>query len=151
MKSTTAESSKAAQLAAFFEKLGSAAEGGDANVYTSLFLPNASMFLPNRPPLVGRDEIGGFFENFRSKMILAMDIYEQRQVDIVGEIAMVRSHSEGHYIVKSTGNQIHYVQKYLDVLLHNENQWRMSHHVASSSVMEPGIWGQDWENEQFHE
>ena len=147
MKTTNEESRKRAQLAAFFQRLGSAAEEGDANVYTSLFLPNASMFLPNRPPLVGREEIGGFFDSFRSKLVLAMDIYEQRQVDIVGEIAMVRSHSEGHYIVKSTGKQNRYVQKYLDILRYNENQWLMSHHVASSSVMEPGIWGQDWENE----
>lgn len=147
METTNEESSKKSQLAAFFQSLGSAAEEGDANAYTSLFLPDASMFLPNRPPLVGREEIGGFFNSFRSKLVFSMDIYEQRQVDIVGEIAMVRSHSEGHYIVNSTGKQIHYVQKYLDILRYAENQWRMSHHVASSSVMEPGIWDQDWENE----
>jgi uncharacterized protein (TIGR02246 family) len=147
MKTTSEESSKEAQIAAFFQSLGSAAEAGDAHVYTSLFLPDASMFLPNRPPLVGREEIGGFFEIFRSKVVLSMDIYEQRQVDIVGEIAMVRSHSEGHYLVKSTGKQMRYVQKYLDVLWYTEGQWRMSHHVASSSIMEPGIWDQDWESE----
>ena len=147
MENTSEESSKEIQLAAFFESLGSAAEDGDANAYTGLFLANASMFLPNRPPLVGREEIGGFFNSFRSKMVLSMDIYEQRQIDIVGDIAMVRSHSEGHYLVKSTGKQIHYVQKYLDVLRYAEKQWRMSYHVASSSVTDPGIWDQDWENE----
>ena len=147
MKTTSEESSAEAQIATFFQSLGSAAEEGDANVYTSLFLPNASMFLPNRPPLVGREEIGGFFNIFRSKVVLSMDIYEQRQVDIVGETAMVRSHSEGYYLLKSTGKQIRYVQKYLDVLQHTESHWLMSHHVASSSVMEPGIWDQGWEHE----
>jgi uncharacterized protein (TIGR02246 family) len=147
METTREESSKAIQLAAFFESLGSAAEDGDTNAYTGLFLPNASMFLPNRPPLVGREEIGAFFNSFISKMVLSMDVYEQRQIDIVGDVAMVRSHSDGHYLVKSTGNKIHYVQKYLDVLRYTENQWRMSYHVASSSVMDSGIWDQDWENE----
>jgi uncharacterized protein (TIGR02246 family) len=147
METTSEERSKEIELAAFFESLGSAAEDGDTNAYTGLFLPKASMFVPNRPPLVGREEIGGFFKSFRSKVVLSMDTYEQRQIDIVGDIAMVRSHSEGHYLIKSTGKQIHYVQKYLDVLLYTENQWRMSHHVASSSVMEPGFWDQDWENE----
>ena len=103
------------------------------------------MFLPHRSPLLGREQIGDWFDDFRGTVVLVLDSYEQEQVDIVGDIAMVRSRGVGHYLVQSTGEQVPFDQKYLDILRYDDGRWYMAYHVASSSTFEPGLWDQDWE------
>jgi hypothetical protein len=74
------------------------------------------------------------------------DSCEQEQIDIVRDVAMVRSRSVGHYLVKATGEEVPFEQKYLDVLRHVECGWRMAYHIASSSTFEPGLWDREWES-----
>jgi uncharacterized protein (TIGR02246 family) len=142
---STAQEVKEQQLEAFFSALAAAAQEGDKAGYTELFLPDAEMFLPNRQPLRGRDQIGDFFEKFRDSAILVLDSYEQEQIKIVGDVAMVRSRGIGHYFVKETGEKLTLDQKYLDVLQYEGGNWAMAFHVASSSTFEPGLWNRDWE------
>jgi uncharacterized protein (TIGR02246 family) len=142
---SAAQEVKEQQLEAFFSDLAAAAQEGDRDGYTNLFLPDAEMFLPNRQPLIGRDQIGDFFEKFRNTAILVMDSYEQEQVKIVGDVAMVRSRGIGHYLVKETGEKLMFDQKYLDILQYEGGNWTMAFHVASSSTFQPGLWNRDWE------
>jgi ketosteroid isomerase-like protein len=139
-----AQDSRKQQLEAFFDNLGEAAETGNKDAYLGLFLPSAAMFLPHRPPLLGREKIGDFFDDFLM-VVLVLDSYEQEQVDIVGDIAMVRSRGIGHYLVKATGEKIPFDQKYLDVLRYDGGNWYMTYHVANSSTFESGLWDRDWE------
>ena len=113
---TFAQESKEQKLEAFFNSLVKAAESGDKTAYTELFLPNASIFVPHRPPLLGRDQIGDWFENVMITVELVVDSYKQEQIDIVGDVAMVRSTAMGYYLVKATEEQVPFDQKYLDIL-----------------------------------
>ena len=63
--------------AAFFSDIAAAAEAGDRGAYTEAFMPDAAMFLPHRPPLLGRDAIGDWFDTFRSLLELHIDEYKQ--------------------------------------------------------------------------
>ena len=139
-----AQESKEQKLEVFFSSLSKAAESGDKTAYTELFLPNAGMFLPHRPPLLGRDQIGDWFDTFVTSVELVLDSYKQEQIDIVGDVAVVRSTAIGYYLVKATEEQVPFDQKYLDILQYDGNSWRMSYHVANSSTLKPGIWDRNW-------
>ncbi len=134
------------ELDGFFSALLTAAESGDRDTYTGLFVPNGVIFIPHRPPVVGRDEIGRWFEGFQEAVVLVSDEYVQVQTDRVGEVAMVRSRSKGHYLIKATEEKLEYDQKYLDVLQNVDGNWFMVYHVASSSTFDPGLWDRNWEN-----
>jgi uncharacterized protein (TIGR02246 family) len=136
---------KEQRLDAFFSALADAAQEGDKAGYTKLFSPDAAMYLPNRQPLIGRDQIGDWFEKFRDTVVLVLESYEQEQVKIVGDVAMVRSRGIGHYLVKETGEKLPFDQKYLDILQYEAGNWTMAFHVASSSTFQPGLWNRDWE------
>ena len=136
-----------ASLERFFEDLGAAAVEGDRQAYSSLFRPQGALFLPHRPPIIGREAIGDFFDNFRTKLQLQLDTYEQVEFEIVGDVAMVRSHSVGTYLNVKTGEEFPYNQKYLDVLRYEDGQWLMSYHMAISNVFDHGVWETDWESE----
>ena len=142
---TAQDDTREQDLKSFFNSLLEAAEAGDKQGYTNLFLPEAAMFLPHRPPLLGREQISDWFDDFRGTIVLVADSYEQEQIDIVGDIAMVRSRSTGHYLVKATGEQIPLDQKFLDVLRYGDDGWQMAYHVANSSSFDPGLWERDWE------
>ena len=134
-------------LAAFFSDIAAAAEAGDRGAYTEAFMPDAAVFLPHRPPLLGRDAIGDWFESFRSLLELHIDEYKQEKIDIVGDIALVRSHATGHYFSPKSGIRFPLDQKYLDVLRYVDGKWRLEYHVASSNSLGPGIWESDWESQ----
>ena len=136
-----------AALERFFEDLGAAAVAGDRQAYSSLFRPEGALFLPHRPPIIGREAIGDFFDNFRTRLQLQLDVYEQVDIEIVGDVAMVRSHSVGTYTKTKTGERFPYNQKYLDVLRYEDGLWLMSYHMAISNVFDHGIWETDWESE----
>ena len=132
-------------LKRFFEDLSTAAVEGDTQAYSSLFRPEGALLFPHRPPIIGRGAIGDFVDNFRSKLQLQMDSYEQVDIEIVGDVAMVRSHSVGSYLNTKTGERFPYNQKYLDVLRYENGKWLMSYHMAMSNVFDHGVWETDWE------
>ena len=134
-------------LEQFFEDLGAAAVAGDRQAYSSLFRPEGALFVPHRPPIIGREAIGDFFDKFRTKLQLQLDVYEQVDIEIVGDVAMVRSHSVGTYVNVKTGEGFPYNQKYLDILRYEDGLWLMSYHIATSNVFDHGIWEIDWESE----
>lgn len=142
-----AQTDKEQDLKAFFRNLLQAAQAGDKQAYTHLFTSDAAMFLPHRAPLLGRGQIGEWFDKFRATFSLVTDSYSQEQMDIVGDVAMVRSRGVGHYLVKATGEKVALDQEYLDVLRYTEGAWRMVYHVASSSTLQPGIWERNWERQ----
>ena len=132
-------------LKVFFTELAAAAEAGDREGYEGAFISNAVMFLPHRPPLLGQEAIGDWFDSFRSLLEIQIDTYEQQQVDIIGEVAMVRSHATGRYMNKKSGEKHPFSQKYLDVLRFENGRWRLAYHVANSNSFAPGLWESDWE------
>ena len=134
-------------LERFFVDLAAAAVAGDRQAYSSLFRPEGALFLPHRPPIIGREAIGDFFDKFRTKLQLRLDTYEQVDNEIVGNVAMVRSHSIGSYLRMKTGEEYPYNQKYLDILRYEDGQWLMSYHIAISNVLDHGVWEMDWESE----
>ena len=134
-------------LERFFEDLSAAAVTGDRDAYTSLFRSKGALLLPHRPPIIGREAIGDFFDNFRTKLQLQLDTYEQVDIEIAGDVAMVRSHSVGSYLNTKTGESFPYNQKYLDVLRYENGRWLMSYHIAMSNDFEPGIWETSWETD----
>ena len=139
------EEERNSSLETFFADLAATAVAGDTRAYTSLFRPEAALFLPHRPPIIGRAAIGDFFDSFRTTLELQIDSYEQQNIEIVGDVAMVRSHSIGHYLNKETGEKFPYEQKYLDILRYEDGQWLMSYHTANSNVFERGVWDTRWE------
>ena len=68
------------QLNAFFKELADSAQAGDKHGYTELFSTDAVIFLPNRPPLRGREQIGDWFVKFQDMFVLVLDSYEQEHV-----------------------------------------------------------------------
>jgi len=138
--SVLAQDSREQQLESFFNSLSEAAQAGDTAAYTELFWPTGVLYVPHRAPVLGREKIGDWFDDFRSTVVLVTDIYEQEHIDIVGDVAMVRSHGIGHYLVRSTGEKVPFDQKYLDVLRYDDGSWHMTYHIASSSTLEPGLW-----------
>ena len=77
-------------------------------------------------------------------LFLKIIVTSQKQIDIVGDVAMVRSRASGYYLVKETKEQVTFEQKYLDILQFDGENWHMSYHVANSSTLKPGIWDRDW-------
>ncbi len=138
--SVIAQDSREQQLEAFFDSLNEAAEAGNTVAYKGLFSPSAVMFVPHRAPLLGRDQIGEWFDDFRRAVVLVTASYEQESIDIVGDVAMVRSHGTGHYLIRATGEQVPLDQKFVDILRYDEGAWLMVYHLGSSSTLEPGLW-----------
>ena len=134
-------------LKCFFEEFSASAVEGDRLAYSSSFRSEGKMLLPHRPPIIGRKAIGDFFDNFRTKLQLQLDSYEQVDIETVGDVAMVRSHSVGSYLITKTGESFPYNQKYLDVLRYENGQWLMSYHIAMSNTFDHGIWEMDWESD----
>ncbi len=132
------------QLQAFFANLAAAAQAGDREAYTALFRHDASIFIPHLPPLIGRAAIGEWFTDVTSRVELVLSSYDQEQINVVGDTVMIRSRATGHYRIRSTDQQVPFDQKYLDVLVHEDEALHMAYHVASSSTMEPGVWDQEW-------
>jgi ketosteroid isomerase-like protein len=160
-----------------FFRLNEAATSGDREGYQNLFLPDGVMFLPDRPPLLGREAIGRWAEEFMRSVVLVTDKYEQVppllgreaigrwaeefmrsvvlvtdkyeqvQIDIVGDVAIVRSRGSGRYILKKTGEEFPLHNKFIDILRYIDGEWLFSHHLASSSSLEPGLWDLQWESE----
>ncbi len=140
------QNSREQQLEVFFNNLAEAAQNGDKAAYTGLFLDDAAMYLPNRVPLLGSVQIGNWFDEFQENAQLLVDNYEQEQIKIVGDVAMIRSRATGNYRIKATGEQLPFEQKYLDVLQYQNGNWYMAYHVASSATFVPGFWELDWES-----
>lgn len=134
-------------LERFFENLAAAAVAGDRQAYCSLFRPEGALLLAHRPPIIGKEAIGDFFDKFRTKLQLQLETYEQVDTEIVGDVAMVRSHSLGSYLNIKTGKNFPYNQKYLDILRYEDGCWLMSYHMAISNVFENGVWETDWESD----
>jgi len=87
------------------------------NQAAGLFTSDAKMFLPNRPPLIGREAIGEWFEVYRNKVTQITETYVQQEINIVGDIALVRSRGTGNYIIKSTQEQFPLRNKFVDVII----------------------------------
>lgn len=137
---------QARQLAQTFVRLNDAATTGDRVAYQNLFLSEGVMFLPDREPLLGRDAIGNYFQVFRDTVTLVTDQYEQVEINITGDTAVVRSRGTGRYILKETGEEFPVHNKFIDILLYVDGEWLFSHHLASSSSLEPGLWDEEWES-----
>ena len=135
-----AQDSRRQDLEAFFTRLNEVAQAGDRVGYTGLFWPSAAMFVPNHTPLLGREQIGDWFDDFQASVSLVTDTYEQEQTDIIGDVATVRSHGTGDYVVRATGERLRFDQKYVDILRYSDGQWFMIYHVASSSINQAGLW-----------
>jgi uncharacterized protein (TIGR02246 family) len=138
---------RAEALKDIFFRLNEAATAGDREAYQNLFLPDGIMFLPDRPPLLGREAIGNYFQEFRDNVTLVTDQFEQVNFDIRGDVAIVRSRGTGRYILKETGEEFPVHNKFIDVLRFVDGEWLFSHHLASSSSLEPGLWDEEWESE----
>ena len=132
-------------LNAFFSSLGEASSSGNLSGYVDHYLPQGTLLLPQRPPVIGRQAIENFFENFRNKLELQLDEYEQLQVDFIGEVALVRSRSSGRFLINATGDKIPFVQNYLDILQYVDGRWLLSYHAISSANALPSIWDLEWE------
>lgn len=138
---------RAEKLKDTFTRLNVAATSGDRVAYQNLFLPDGVMFLPDRPPLHGREAIGEYFQEFRDNVTLVTDQYEQVNIDLRGNVAIVRSRGTGRYVLKETGEEFPLHNKFIDILRYVDGEWLFSHHLASSSSLEPGLWDQEWEGE----
>ena len=91
--------------------------------------------------------IGDWFDTFRTSLELHLDSYEQQKIEIVGDVAMVRSHASGHYLNKKSGEKLPLDQKYLDVLRYENGHWKMAYHVANSNTFDSGLWEFNWESQ----
>ncbi len=138
--SILAQDTREADLGRFFDALNEAVTSENVAAYSALFVPDAVMFLPNRPPLLGREHIGRWFDDFQRTVTLVTASYEQEQIDIVGDIAIVRSHGTGDYVVDSNGERIPANHKFVDILRYRDGSWRMLYHIASTYDMEAGLW-----------
>ncbi len=138
---------RAEALKDIFFRLDEAATSGDRVAYQNLFLPDGIMFLPDRPPLLGREAIGEFFQEFRDNVTLVTDQFEQVSFDIRGDFAIVRSRGTGRYILKETGEQFPHHAKFIDILRFADGEWLFSHHLASSSSVVPALWDEEFESE----
>jgi ketosteroid isomerase-like protein len=110
-------------------------------------MPNGVLMAPNRPAIEGREEIRAWFEKFQAALELKVEIFEQTQVDVVGEVALVRYFSAGTYLKKKSQEGVPYEQKYLDVLRWVDGRWLIAYHAAGSCTFTPGVWDEDWESE----
>lgn len=135
-----AQESRDNDLSRFFGALNDAATSGNVDAYAALFVPDAVMFLPNQPPLLGREHIRRWFDDFQRTVTLMTATYEQEHTDIIGDVAIVRSHGTDHYLVDGSGEQIPANHKFVDILRYVDGVWYMLYHIASTYDMEPGLW-----------
>ena len=145
--SITAKGETMKGLEAFFESLADAASSGNPSAYVAHYLDDSTLLLPRRAPIVGHPAIGAFFEKFQRKLVLVLDQYEQMKTEVLGNVALVHSQGSGHYLVKSTGERVPFVQNYLDVLKQVGGRWLLAYHAASSANVAPGIWDRAWESD----
>lgn len=131
----------------FYESLTAAAKSGDSEGYAQHFVPNGVLLIPKRPAIVGHDAIRDWFEKFQQRHELAIDKFEQVQVDRLGDVALLRSWAAGSYIIKATDERVPFEQKYLDVFVYSEGRWLLAYHQAGCTNHLPGLWDRDWENE----
>jgi uncharacterized protein (TIGR02246 family) len=138
----------AAAINQFYAALEAAAQAADIPAYTSLFVADALMFVPNRPPLRGRTAIGDWFSIYsQSPWRLEIDSTTRLKTDVLGEVAMISSRTTGDYVNRDTGERLSFDQKYLDVLRYEDGGWLLMYHVASSTRFDDGFWDLDWESE----
>lgn len=129
----------------FYESLVAAASSGDTAGYAGHYMPNGVLMAPNRPAIEGREEIRAWFEKFKTDLELNVKVFEQTQLDVVGEVALVRYFSAGDYLKKKSQERVPYEQKYLDVLRWVDGGWLLAYHAAGSCTFTPGVWDEDWE------
>ena len=134
-------------LDSFYESLVAAASSGDTVGYVSHYMSEGVLMAPNRPAIEGREEIGAWFEKFQAILELDVETFEQAQVDVIGEVALVRYLTAGNYLKKKSQERVPYEQKYLDVLRWVEGGWLIAYHAAGSCTFTPGVWDEDWESE----
>jgi len=142
-----AHDTKKKALESFFGDLARAALAGDKAAYVGLYATDAAMILPNRSPLVGRQQVGDWFQKFQSTLTLVLDSYQQEKIDIIGDLALIRSRGVGHFLVKATEEKIPFEQNYVDVLRYYGGTWHLAYHVTASSRLDPGLWERDWEQQ----
>ena len=146
-ENASVQKEKEQKLEEFFIEVEKAVHSGNKNAYANLFTEDGTFFIPGRPPIIGREAIGDWYEIFYDKITHVTDTYEQQKVDIYGDIAIVRSRGTGSYIIKATEEQIPLRNKYIHILQYSNGEWLMIYHLASSFSLEPGLWNRDWENE----
>jgi len=133
-------------IQAFFASLVEAGTSGNRSAYVNHFMPDAVLLLPRRPALIGHQAIGEWFDKFQNELELVLDNYQQLQIDVLGEVALVRSFGSGHYLVKATGTKVPIEQNYLDILRYVDGRWLFAYHEASSANSLPSVWDTEWED-----
>ena len=138
---------KEQKLEEFFIKIEKAVHSGNKNAYANLFTEDGTYFITDRPPIIGGEAIGDWYEIFHNKITHVTNTYDQQKVDIYGDIAIVRSRGTGSYIIQTTEEQIPLRNKYIDILKYSDGKWLLMHHIASNFSLEPSLFDRDWENQ----
>jgi uncharacterized protein (TIGR02246 family) len=140
MSAASAQDAKRGALEEVFETINNAVTVKDGEAYASVFVEEGILFLPQRPPVFGRDQIRRWFDDFADAVTLVGTSYEQQQFDVFGDVAIVRSHGTGDYVVESGGERIPANHKFVDILHYRDGRWQMLYHIASAYNMEPSLW-----------
>ena len=135
-----AQDSRRAELDQVFEAIGNAVTMKDGEAYAALFVEEGILFVPQRPPVFGREGIREWFDDFAEAVTLVTTSYEQQQIDVFGDVAIVRSHGTGDYVVEADGERVPANHKFVDILHYRDGRWQMLYHIASAYNMDPSLW-----------
>ena len=111
-----------------------------SRVYVENVTEDAVWMPPGIPPVRGREATRSWVENFFSNFELIVEAHQYEEPVIGDGVAYRRFTATGRYVLKETGEEIEFDQKYMDYLKKVDGKWYLSGHTWSSNNTKPSIW-----------
>jgi uncharacterized protein (TIGR02246 family) len=123
-------------------------EGKGPDGYAAHFAENGALLPPKQAPVLGKERIRAWVEDFTEKLTLEVAELTWDEVKVSGDLGFARYHGNGKYIFRTGGEEIAFDQKYLDVLQKRpDGSWEIVYHSWTSSNYDPSVWDKQWNTE----
>ena len=126
----------------FFE----ASDAGDNEAAVALYTTDAAILGPHQPPIVGHQQLTKHFSEYRPYVKLVVGEFEELSVIEADNVVIVFYVATGHYLVKKTGEQVPFDNKYIDIFRYVDGRWLMATHMFSGNTSEMGLYDGNWRN-----
>ena len=116
-----------------------------AEGFVAHFTDDGVLLPPKEPPVSGKKAVLAWLSLYFELHASRPESAEIDEIEASGDLAFVRYHTRGSYLVRATGEAVPYDQKCLDVLRRQpDGSWRVARHMWSSNSHLRSVWDDDW-------